>query len=61
MSTTETATTNKAIKAAKLSLGIPSQHNPVSEPDQEEIAGTKEHTPALFPHYLPVWEVPQAQ
>ncbi|KAI5459589.1 taurine dioxygenase [Mariannaea sp. PMI_226] len=31
------------------------------EPDKEEVTGTAEHAPALFPNYLPVWEVPQAK
>lgn len=61
MSATETATTDKATKASKLSLGVPSQHRPMSEPDKSEVEGTMEYPPALFPNYLPVWEVPQSK
>jgi hypothetical protein len=61
MSSTETSTTAKAVQVAKLSLGVPSQHKPVTEPDQEELTGTVEYAPVLFPDYLPVWESPQAK
>jgi hypothetical protein len=58
---TETVTTTKATQAAKFNIGIPSEHKPRSTPNEEEITGTVEYPPALFPNYLPVWEVPQAK
>ncbi|GIZ42870.1 hypothetical protein CKM354_000612000 [Cercospora kikuchii] len=60
MSTTETITTTKAVKAATISLGVPSQHRPRTSPDEGEIKGENGYPPALFPNYLPVWESPQA-
>ncbi|KAG6010349.1 hypothetical protein E4U21_006913 [Claviceps maximensis] len=42
-------------------LGLPSEHKPLSEADENEIKGTKEYPPVLYPAYLPVWESPQAK
>ncbi|PIG86333.1 hypothetical protein AARAC_011591 [Aspergillus arachidicola] len=61
MTTTETAITDNAIRTAKIGLGVPSQHTLKSEPDSSDITGTAQYPPALFPNYLPVWEVPQAK
>ncbi|OQD87191.1 hypothetical protein PENANT_c006G03139 [Penicillium antarcticum] len=58
---TVTGTTSDVDKSTKFNLGLPSEHKPLSVADQNEITGTAEYPPALYPNYLPVWEVPQAK
>ena len=61
MSTTETANTINAVKAAKVSLGVPPAYTQRTTPDEDEIKGVNGYPPVLFPQYLPVWESPQAK
>ncbi|KAL2065862.1 hypothetical protein VTL71DRAFT_3532 [Oculimacula yallundae] len=63
MSATQTqmATTREVTRAAKVSLGLPESHTPSSEQDKSEIEGTADYPPALFPNFLPVWEVPETK
>ena len=56
---TEATSTREITRVAKVSLGLPESHTPSSEQDKKEIEGTAEYPPALFPNYLPVWEVPE--
>lgn len=53
--------TTEVDQSTKFNLGLPSEHKPLGEADQNEITGTKENPPCLYPSYLPVWEIPQAK
>ena len=58
---TENGMTDEVDKSTEFNLGLPSEHKPLSEADKDEINGTKEYPPVLYPAYLPVWETPQAK
>ncbi|TWU70758.1 hypothetical protein ED733_001625 [Metarhizium rileyi] len=53
--------TYKVAKSTKSNLGPPSEHTPHSAVDYNEATGTESYAAALYPHYLPVWETPQAR
>ncbi|KAG6013468.1 hypothetical protein E4U54_006699, partial [Claviceps lovelessii] len=57
----KTGMTDEVDKSTKFNLGLPSEHKPLSEADPDEVNGTREYPPALYPAYLPVWESPQAK
>ncbi|KAG6029814.1 hypothetical protein E4U41_000264 [Claviceps citrina] len=58
---TEDGMTGEVDKATEFNLGLASEHKPLGEADQDEVRGTEEYPPALYPAYLPVWEMPQAR
>ncbi|KAG6161029.1 hypothetical protein E4U37_000012 [Claviceps purpurea] len=58
---TDEGMTAEVDKATKVNLGIPSEHEPRAEADYDEVHGTEDYPPCLYPQYLPVWENPQAK
>ncbi|KAG6112944.1 hypothetical protein E4U13_004061 [Claviceps humidiphila] len=58
---TDEGMTAEVDKATKVNLGIPSEHEPRTEADYDEVHGTEDYPPCLYPQYLPVWESPQAK
>ncbi|KAG5956826.1 hypothetical protein E4U58_006414 [Claviceps cyperi] len=58
---TDEGMTVEVDKATKVNLGIPSEHEPRTEADYDEVHGTEDYPPCLYPQYLPVWESPQAK
>ncbi|KAG6113291.1 hypothetical protein E4U14_001768 [Claviceps sp. LM454 group G7] len=58
---TDEGMTAEVDKATKVNLGVPSEHEPRTEADYDEVHGTEDYPPCLYPQYLPVWESPQAK
>ncbi|KAG5993320.1 hypothetical protein E4U52_002030 [Claviceps spartinae] len=58
---TDEGMTAEVDKATKVNLGVPSEHEPRTEADYDEVHGTEDYPPCLHPQYLPVWESPQAK
>ncbi|KAG6083348.1 hypothetical protein E4U15_002019 [Claviceps sp. LM218 group G6] len=58
---TDEGMTAEIDKATKVNLGVPSEHEPRTEADYDEVHGTEDYPPCLYPQYLPVWESPQAK